>query len=125
MKLLELIINRKKLEIKRSILGNETVFLDNKLVSRKRTLFGTSHNIEIAGQNYELKYAVKSAWKKLTGQPTFQINSNGVLLSEHNIKNSSFLTIQFLIGLIATYFMYLIIMMIIESAKNGFVYDAH
>jgi hypothetical protein len=125
MKLLELIINRKTLEIKRNIFGNETVLVDNTIVSRKRTLFGTSHSIQIDGQNYELKYTVKHAWKKLTGKPTFEINSNGALLSEHRIKNGSFLTFQFLIGLIATYCFYLIIMLIIESAKNGFVYNAH
>jgi len=125
MKLLELNIDDKKLVIKRSFFGKESVFIDNKVISQKRTLFGTNHNVEINGTKYELKYTVKDAWKKLLGKPIFQINSEGILVSEHYIKNNSFLRIQFILGLIASYCIYLIVTMIIESAKNGFVFNAH
>ena len=37
-------------------------------------------------KKYELKYTIKDAWKKLIGKPTFHINSEGVLISEHYIK---------------------------------------
>lgn len=125
MKLLEFNIDEKKLEIKRNFFGKECVFVDTKLVSKKIALFGTSHNVEIDGKKYELKYTIKDTWKNLTGKPTFQINSEGTLLSEHYIKNSSFLTIQFILGFIIIYCIYLIVMMIIESAKNGFTYNAY
>jgi hypothetical protein len=125
MRLLELIIKGKKLEICRNLLGKETVLIDNKIVSHKQTFSGTSHNIEIEGQNYELKYKVKKRWKGLFGSPTFEINSDGALLSEHEIKNKSFITIQFLIGLIITFCTYLILKMLIEAAQNGFFYNEY
>ncbi|MDY7396993.1 hypothetical protein UMM65_17240 [Aureibaculum sp. 2210JD6-5] len=99
--------------------------MNNKLVSQKRTLFGTNHNIEINGTEYDLKYTIKDAWKRLTGKSVIQINSEGALISEHSIKNRAFLTTQFIIGFILMYCSYLILMMIIESAKNGFVHYAH
>lgn len=64
MRILELIIGEKKLEINRTLLGKETVLLDKHIVSQKRTITGRSHKIEIEGQIYELKYIVKNAWKK-------------------------------------------------------------
>ncbi len=123
MRLLKLIIEGKKLEINRNLFGKETVLVDNEKVSCKRTISGTNHNIEIEGQNYELKYVVKDALKKLTGSPTFQISSNGALVSEHTIKNRSFLTLQFLIGLFLTTCIFLILKMIIKAAQNGFYYE--
>ncbi len=120
MRLLELIIKGKKLEINRTLLGKETVLLDEHIVSQKRTITGSSHKIEIEGQIYELKYIVKNAWKKMTGDPTIQINSEGELLSEHRINNKSFLRLQFFIGLVAMYSTYLIVHKIVEAAQNGF-----
>ena len=125
MKLLEQNIGARKLVVKRSLFGNERVFIDDKLVSQKRTFSGTTHRIEVEGKKYKVTYAVKGAWKKLTGRPVFQISAEGTLLSQHDIQNRSFLTIQFLIGLIVMYGIYLIITMIIESVQRGFVYHAY
>ncbi|SMG51823.1 hypothetical protein SAMN05661096_03822 [Marivirga sericea] len=120
MRLLELNIGGKQLEINRTFWGKETVLLDEHIVSQKRNIIGTSHKIEIAGQIYELKYIVKNAWKKLTGEPTIQINSEGELVSEHKINHKSFLRLQFFIGLVAMYATYLIVHKIVELAQNGF-----
>ncbi|WKK76745.2 hypothetical protein QYS49_05540 [Marivirga salinae] len=120
MRLLELIIEGKKLEINRTLLGKETVLLDEHIVSQKRTITGRSHKIEIDGKIYELKYIVKNALKKLTGEPTIQINSEGKLLSEHKINNKSFVRLQFFIGLLTMYATYLIVHKIVEMAQNGF-----
>ena len=125
MKLLESFINGKKLEINRNLFGKEKVYVDGKIVSKKQNFFGSNHNIQIDGKNYELKYTVKDAWKRLTGKPIIQINSNGTLLSETQINNRSYFTIQFILSFIIMYSAYMILNMIIESAKNGFVYYAY
>ena len=125
MKLLESVINGKKLEINRNLFGKEKVFVDGKIVSKKQNLFGSNHNIRIDGKEYELKYTVKDAWKRLTGKPMIRINSNGALVTEQQIQNRSYFTIQFILSLIVMYSAYLILNMIIESAKNGFVHHAY
>ena len=120
MRLLELSIEGKKLEINRTLFGRETVLLDEHIISQKRTLTGRGHKIEIEGKIYELKYIVKNTLKKLTGDPTIQINSEGKLLSEHKINNKSFVRLQFFIGLLTMYATYLIVHKIVEMAQNGF-----
>lgn len=125
MKLLESVINGKKLEINRNLFGKEKVFVDGKIVSKKQNFFGSNHNIQIDGKNYELKYTVKDAWKRLTGKPIIQINSNGALVTEKQINNRSYFALQFILGFIVLYSAYLILNMIIESAKNGFVHNAY
>ena len=125
MKLIALTVDGKSLEVNRTLLGSETVYLDGNLVSKKQTLFGTTHTIEVNNKKYDLKYRVKNPWKSFVGKPIFQINSEGVLISENHIENRTFLSIQLLIGFIFTFCCYLILEMIINSAKNGFVFYAH
>lgn len=125
MKLITLTVDGKNLEVNRTLLGSETVYLDGNLVSKKQTFFGTTHTIEINNKKYNLEYRVKSPWKSLVGKPIFQINSEGVLISENHIENRAFLSIQIFIGFIFTLCCYLILEMIINSAKNGFVFYAH
>jgi hypothetical protein len=125
MKLLKSIIDGKRLEITRSFFGNEKVFINGQLVSQKQNFLGANHRIHFGEKHYELKYTVKDAWKRITGKPVIQINSNGVFISENPIKNRSYFAIQFFVGLTIMYCAYLIIMMLLESARNGFVHYAY
>lgn len=125
MKLLESVINGKKLEVNRNLFGKETVCVDGKIVSKKQNFLGSNHNIQIEGKNYELKYTVKDAWKKLIGKSIIQINSNGTLVTEKPINGRSYFAIQFILGFIVVYSAYIILEMVIESAKNGFVHYAY
>ena len=125
MKLIELNIEGKKIEVRSTIYGKEEVLVDDNLVSRKNNFFATNHIIKINGTTYKLTYRVKDAWKKITGKPVIQISSGDTLLSEVYIKNRSFITMQFIIGFITTYCIYSVFIMLLNTAKNGYIYYAY
>ncbi|QCE42783.1 hypothetical protein [Psychroserpens sp. NJDZ02] len=125
MKLIEFKIESDIVKIERNFFGNERVFVNELLVSKKRTLFGTNHNIKIGNLDYEIKYTVKDWWKKWTGKPTFLLLSGETVISEYKIKNSMFFSIQFTLSLIVFYGISIIVFAVIDSAKRGFVFNAH
>ncbi len=125
MKLIEVEIENKNVLIERSFIGKETVFIDNKVVHKKWSFFTTDHNFKINDTDYNIKYVYKNGWKKLIGDPIFQLKSNENVISEYQVKNMPYLFFQFGTGLISTYIAITLLFLIIESAKHGFVFDAH
>jgi hypothetical protein len=125
MKLIEFKVNSNVVKIERNFLGNERVFVNDLLVSKKRTLFGTNHNIKIENLDYTIKYTVKDWWKKWTGKPAFELISGETIISEYRIQNSMFFSIQFILSLILFYGIGIVFWALIESAKRGFVFNAH
>ncbi len=125
MKLIEFNIGSNTINIQRSFLGTECVYVNQILASKKSTLFGTTHNLKIDGIDYTIKYTVKNWLKKLTGTPTFELVSEGDIVSEYRISNSIFFSIQFILSLIIFYAIGIIFWTVIESAKRGFVFNAY
>lgn len=124
MKLIEFKIGENKVNIERSILGIETVFVNDLPISKKRTLLGTSHNISVENVKYTIKYTVKNWWKEWTGKPTFELISGKTVISEYRILNATFFSIQFILSLIVFYIIITLFMTFIESAKRGFIFNA-
>ncbi len=125
MKLTKFNIGANIIKIERNFLGTEYVYLNDSLSSRKRTLFGTTHNLKIDGIDYSIKYTVKDWFKNWTGKPAFELISGERIVSEHKITNSLFFSMQFMLSLVIFYAISLVLWMFIESAKRGFVLDAY
>ncbi len=125
MKLIEIEIENKNVLIERSFIGKETVFIDDTAVHKKWNFLTTNHNFKINDTDYNIKYVYKDGWKKLIGNPIFQLTSNENIISEYQVKNKPYLLFQFGIGITSTYIAMKLIFLVIESAKYGFVFDAH
>ncbi|MGR7812065.1 hypothetical protein [Lacinutrix undariae] len=125
MKLVEFEIENKNVLIERNIIGTETISIDNEVINKKWNLFNTNHNFKINNAHYNIKYVYNDGWKKFIGKPVFQLNSNKNVISEQQVQNMPYLFFQFGFGLIVTYALISIIFIFIESAKRGFVFNAH
>ena len=55
MKYKEYNLNDNKIEFHNSIIGKETVLINNKIISQKYSILGTEHKFSIDGENYQLK----------------------------------------------------------------------
>lgn len=125
MKLIEFEIQNKKVLLQRNLIGTETISVDGEVINKKWNLFNTNHNFRLNNKDYNFKYIYKNGWKKIIGTPTFQLSSNDSIVSEYKIKNIPYLTFQFGLGLLITYVAISLLFLLIESAKRGFVFDAH
>jgi len=54
MKYADFKINENTIEFHNSLIGNETVFVDGKIVSEKFSIFGTVHKFELNKKEYQL-----------------------------------------------------------------------
>ncbi|MEP2937558.1 MAG: hypothetical protein ABJM06_09495 [Gilvibacter sp.] len=125
MKLIEFKIENKHVLIERNLIGTETLSIDDKVINKKWNLFTTQHTFKLNDTDYNIEYVYKDGWKKFIGKPIFQLTSNKNVIAEQQVDNKPYLAFQIGLGLIVTYALISLLFIFIESAKRGFVFNAH
>ncbi len=118
-------IENERIEIHQTFLGKETVYINNYSKSSKRGLFNKTHKLLIENKNYEIKYAVKNAWRKLIGQPVYLVLENGNVVDEIIIENRIFKTQQFLISFGIMLLAFTFIKIVLNAIENDFIFFAY
>lgn len=100
MKYITYTIENQTLEFYNTILGKESVVLNGKKISEKRSFFGTEHYFTIGEDNYSIRpnFDFSSAW--CVG---FKLHKNGLPfnVTKSTVKNNRWLALAFLLSSLA------------------------